>query len=220
MVWKTPEIGRSLADLVEDLGDVHPGRIPLRPPPGTATEADVIAARMKPERWLFELADGVLLLKPPSFIHSVLSGVVCSSVLTYLEREELGVGLGPSAMYRLKPGIVRIPDFSFIAWQRFVNGELPDVEIADFVPDMVVELPRPVHTRAEMDRKVNEYFEAGVRLVWLVNYPERTADVFRSANKRQHIQEDGTLIGEDVLPGFRLTLRALFDRLSRQRGLP
>src|SRR5436309_2445886 len=78
-----PEMGDTLADLLENLGDVSPERIPLRPPPGTATERDVIAARKTPERWLFELADGVLILKPPGFAQSVLSGAVAHAVLSY-----------------------------------------------------------------------------------------------------------------------------------------
>lgn len=211
-----PEMGETLADLLEGLGDVPPGRIPLRPPPGTAGEQDVIAGRRKPEKWLFELADRALVLKPPGFAQSVLAGALCHIVLNYLDEHELGVGFGPSAMYRLKDGLVRIPDFTFVSWGRLPGGEVPDVEIADIVPDLVVEFPRQGHTKREMDRKVREYFEAGVRLVWLIHYPQRTAEVYTSAKQQRQLTENSTLDGLDVLPGLMVPLHHLFARLDRQ----
>src|SRR5437879_4543891 len=55
-----PPVLETLADLLEKLGDVPLDRIRLQPPPGTATEEDVIAARNAPERRLCELVEGVL----------------------------------------------------------------------------------------------------------------------------------------------------------------
>src|SRR6266576_5762924 len=89
-----PEMGETLADLLKRLGGVPLERIPLRPPPGTATERDVIAARRAPERWLFELVDGVLILKPPGFAQSVLAGALGHAVWKYLDQNDLGAGFG------------------------------------------------------------------------------------------------------------------------------
>ena len=216
--WKIPEMGETLGDLLERLGNVPLDRIPLCPLPGTAKERDVIAARRTPERWLFELVDRVLVLKAPGLTQSILSVQVGSAVSTYLHEHDLGPAFSASAMYRLRPGLVRIPDFSYISWDRLPRGKVPDVEIARFVPELVVELPRPSNTPEEMNRKIREWFEAGVRLVWLVRYPDRTAVEYRSPSKVRHITEDNALSGGDVLPGLTVPLRPVFAALRRRKG--
>ena len=56
--WKT------MADLLERLGNIPPARIWLDPHPGTATEKDVIAAWSGLDRRLCELVQGTLVEKP------------------------------------------------------------------------------------------------------------------------------------------------------------
>jgi Uma2 family endonuclease len=209
-----PAFGPTLADLVEGLGGVPLERIPLRPPPGTATEEDVLAARHTPERWLCELVDGALVLKAPGFAQSVLGGLVGSAVLNYLHQHDRGPGFGASAMYRLKAGLVRIPDFSYVSWQRLPGGKVPDVEIADFIPDLIVELPRSTHTQRELDRKVREYLDAGVRLVWMIHYPQQSAAVYTATTEPEHIPAHGALHGGEVLPGLVVPLASLFTHLE------
>jgi Uma2 family endonuclease len=213
-----PEMGRSLADLLADLGNVPAWRIPLRPPPGTATEKDLIAWRKTPERWLFELADRTLILKPPGLAQSVVAGAVSSRVQRYVHERHLGVGLAASAWYRLREGLVRSPAFSFVSWERLPGGKVPDVEIANFVPDLVVELPRAGHTDQEITRKLREYFEAGVRMAWLIRYPEKTGTVFLSPTDVEPVAESGALSGGDLFPGLRVPLASLFEPLSSRRG--
>ena len=53
----------SLADLMHHLGDVPLERIRLNPPPGYATEEDVLRIEASEDR-LYELEDGVLVEKP------------------------------------------------------------------------------------------------------------------------------------------------------------
>ena len=54
---------------------------------------------------------------------------------------------------------------SFISWQRLPGGELPKKPIPNLVPDLAVEVLSKGNTKAEMRRKLHEYFQAGVRLV-------------------------------------------------------
>jgi Uma2 family endonuclease len=51
-------------------------------------------------------------------------------------------------------------------------------KIPDLAPDLAVEVLSEGNTKAEMVRKVREYFEAGVRLVWLTDPKKRTAREF------------------------------------------
>jgi len=66
-----------------------------------------------------------------------------------------------------------------------------------------------------MNRKIREYFLAGVRLVWVIDPKTQTAKVYRSAIDFRRIGKNRTLDGGGVVPGFRLSLKQLFARTAR-----
>ena len=66
------------------------------------------------------------------------------------------------------------------------------------------------NTPAEIKRKLGEYFDAGVRLVWLVDPRKQTVRVHTSADQSVLLKEGQSLDGGDVLPGFTLSLQELF----------
>jgi len=207
----------TLADLLERLGGVSPKRIRVPPAPGTATEADVLA-RLHGEKRLCELVDGVLVEKPMGLYESILAGVLIQLIRNFLEEHDLGIVSGEAGTLRLAPGLVRIPDVAFISWERIPNEELPDEPIPALAPDLAVEVLSESNTEAEMERKLREYFGAGARLVWYLDPATRMARVYSSPTDVRLLQEDDTLDGEDVLPGFRLPVREWFERARRRRG--
>jgi Uma2 family endonuclease len=211
-----PPAMETVADLLDRLG-VPPDRIRLHPAPGTATEADVLAA-IEGEKRLCELVDGVLVEKPMGFYESVLAGILIGFLRAFLEQHDLGILSVPDGTVRLVPGLVRIPDVAFFSWDRFPNRELPAEAIPDLAPDLAVEVLSEGNTEAEMERKLREYFGAGVRLVWYLDPRTRTAQVFTSPNNAHLVLEDDALDGGAVLPGFRPTLRELFDRAGTRRA--
>ena len=66
-------------------------------------------------------------------------------------------------------------------------------------------------------RKVREFFDAGVRLVWLIDPPKRTARVFSTPDQSDLLREDQELDGGDVLPGFSVSLAELFRHIPPPR---
>lgn len=62
-----------------------------------------------------------------------------------------------------------------------------------------------------MDRKVQEYLNAGTRLVWVIDSERQRALVYRSGSEVTFLDKGDTLDGEDVVPGFRLAIAILFD---------
>ena len=120
-------------------------------------------------------------------------------------------------MMRIAVGLVRIPDVSFIGWDRLPGRETPSEPIPDLSPDLAVEVLSEGNTKAEMTRKVSEYFDAGVRLVWLIDPKKRNARVFSAPDKSILVRADKALDGGDVLPGFVVTLNDLLDLGRRPR---
>jgi len=63
---------------------------------------------------------------------------------------------------------------------------------------------------------VPDFLKAGTRLIWVVYPDSKTVDVYRSADARivDVVTADGTLSGDDVLPGFQLPLRDVFTSIG------
>jgi Uma2 family endonuclease len=209
----TPE---TLADLFKRIGKIPLERIPLRPGPGKATEEDVIAALERVDKRLYELVDGVLVEKPMGKREGLFSALVGHFLLDFLEENDLGVVLGADGPIRLRLGLVRIPDVCFIHWEKLPEGELSDESISSVIPDLAIEILSPSNTKSEMKRKLKDYFEAGVRLVWFIQPKTETAEVYTSPTNVRQIPREGILYGEDILPGFSLPLKKLFARLKRR----
>ncbi len=205
----------TLAELLKALGGVRPSRIRMNPPPGRATERDVIRIEAEENR-LFELVDGVLVEKAMGASQSLLAIHLSFLLKLFLQDQDLGVVLGADGMMRLRSRLVRIPDVSFISWDQIPSGEFPSEPIPDLYPDLAVEVLSNSNTVREIDRKLQEYFEAGCRLAWIIDPVTRTADVYTAADHCTHLRVSQSLDGGDVLPGFKLPLKELFASTRRR----
>jgi Uma2 family endonuclease len=205
----------TLADLLERLGGISPQRVRFHPLPGTATEEDVIAIERREKR-LCELVDGVLVEKAMGYRESLLACALIEVLRAFVRPRNLGLVSGADGMMRLFPGLVRIPDVAFASWDRIPNRRVPTAPIPELAPDLAVEILSEGNTEAEMARKRREYFEAGVRLVWLVDPEARTVSVYTAPEQATVLDATQTLDGGVVLPGFTLPLAELFAELDRQ----
>ncbi len=195
------------------LGDVPLERIVMDPPPGTATEQDLIIFVERDKR-LCELINGTLVEKPVTFYESFVATRLSTLLSNHAMPRRLGIVLGADAMMRLVPGQVRLPDVSFVSIQRLPGGQVPREPIPSIAPDLAVEVLSPSNTRAEMRQKLAEYFESGTRLVWLIDPPSKTVAVYEGAvAPARTLSESDTLDGGTVLPGFTLVIAELFAQL-------
>lgn len=198
-------------DLVEHFGPMPLSRVRQDPAPGTATPADVTRIHERENR-LFELVDGTLLEKTVGTYESYLAAILVRIMGNFVVENHLGVILGADGMMEIAPGLVRIPDVSFISWDRLPNRSIPTVPIASIVPDLAVEIVSPSNTKQEMDRKLDDYFRAGVRLVWYIYPKARYAHAYQQPANQVIISKDESLDGLHVLKGFSFPLSTLFEK--------
>ena len=198
----------TLADLVHRLGDVPLSRIRLHPAPGTATEDDAALAT-KPT---CELIDGVLVELAMGFFESRVGMVLLFFIEKWLESNPIGFTNGEGALTRLELGNVRVPDVSFIRWERTTDHRVARDPISGVVPNLAVEVLSRSNTHREIERKRQEYFDAGVELVWIVEPELMTVEVWSSAKECRILDRNDTLDGGTVLPGFQLPIQSWFDR--------
>jgi Uma2 family endonuclease len=204
----------TLADLLDRLGGIPPERIRAIPPPGTATEEDVLRAEGH-TGLICELIDGVLVEKTMGYYESLLAMLLGRRLGDFVEKHDLGIVLGEAGTLRVLPDQVRIPDLCVIRWERFPNRRLPREPIPAVAPDLAIEVLSKGNTPGEMRRKLRDYFQAGVRLVWYLDPKARTMEVYTSPEQCTVVGETGVLDGGDVLPGFQLPLKELFARAER-----
>jgi Uma2 family endonuclease len=225
MARRTSRLPRTwnMADLIEHLGGIPPHRIRVHPAPGTATEKDVTEIDAHEDR-LCELIDGVLVEKAMGFRESFLTLLLARLLGNFIAEHDLGILTGADGTIRLARGLVRIPDCAFFAWDRLPGRRIPAEPIPDLAPDLAIEVLSESNTKAEMQRKLKDYFFAGVRLVWLVDPEKRIVDVYTAPDQVVRLTGGQSLDGGDVLPGFGLPLKELFElpgsgaRKGRPRG--
>jgi Uma2 family endonuclease len=204
----------TVADLLAHFGPIAHRRIRQEPAPGTATEQDAIDIHDREKR-LYELIDGVLVEKASGVQESFLASLIARFLSEFAGQHDLGFVLGADGMARLAPGLIRIPDVSFVSWRRVPSHRIPRVAMLGFAPDLAVEVLSPSNTPLEMNRKLQDYFTAGVSLVWYVDPGNRTVQVFTAVDQATFLQEDQNLNGDPVLPGFVQPLRDLFAQLEQ-----
>jgi Uma2 family endonuclease len=205
----------TLADWLAQLGGIAPERVRMQPPPGTATEKDVLAVQDHEDR-LCELVDGTLVEKAMGFRESCLALALSEALRGFVRPRRLGLVTGADGVMRLATGLVRIPDVAFVSWDRLPGRRMPTEPIPSLAPDLAVEVLSEGNTPGEMARKRQEYFAAGVRLAWFVDPRTRTVEVYTAADQSTVLHAEHILTGGEVLPGFALSLQELFAELDQQ----
>jgi Uma2 family endonuclease len=201
----------TLADLQASLGGIPLDRIRVIPPPGTATENDVTEVETHTDR-ICELIDGTLVEKTVGYKESLIAVEIAYLLKVFLREHDFGIVLGEAGTLRILPNQVRIPDVCFISWDRFPNRQLPSQPVPALVPDLAIEVLSEGNTEAEMQRKLHDYFAAGVRLVWYIDHRTRSAKSYTAEDQCIELAETASLTGGDVLPGLEMPLQTLFEK--------
>ncbi len=82
------------------------------------------------------------------------------------------------------------------------------------IPDLAVEVVSPTDSFYEVVGKVREYFDVGVRLVWVVIPSERLIYVYTSPTTVSILDTTAELDGGAVLPGLHVPLDGLFPPIA------
>ena len=202
----------TLADVLASLGDIPLDRILWTPRPGTATEADMLHY-LERERRLVELIDGILVEKPMGQREAMLAGWVLTLLNMHVVPRRLGYVAGADGPIRMTTNRTRLPDVWFVARASLPDG-LGEEAVADYPPDLAVEVVSKGNTRKEMLQKRREYFAAGCKLAWVVDRKKQTVAVYTDPDTAVTLGVGDMLTGGDVLPGFSVPVADIFGYLD------
>lgn len=116
--------------------------------------------------------------------------------------------IAPDSWIELAPGVVRAPDVAYIPRDRITN--LDPKHTLKVVPALAVEVLSAYNTAREMSRKIQQYRDAGIELIWVVDPEKCEVDIYSSLPLRTLRQGD-TLRDDKILPGFSLPLSLVFE---------
>jgi Uma2 family endonuclease len=173
------------------------------------TAADLLA--LEDDRWRHELEAGFLLSEPlPTPRHDRVRRRLETLLEAFVAEHRLGEVFGEAGFVLARdPDTVRGPDLSFVRAARLVN--LDDSRFFEGAPDLAVEILSPSNRPYQVRAKVADYLEAGSQVVWVVDPEKRGVTSWRSILAPRVVGFDGELDGEDVLPGLRVPVAALFE---------
>jgi Uma2 family endonuclease len=77
-----------------------------------------------------------------------------------------------------------------------------------------VETRSPNDTRTEFALKIAQWLNAGAKVVWALDPADRVLTVHRKGVEPRTLRPEDTLSGDDVLPGFTLSLKRVFRDAS------
>jgi Uma2 family endonuclease len=214
---KPPRKIWTVADLHRKFGPIPFERIRQDPPPGCGTVEDVDRLNTHEDR-LYELVDGILVQKTTGLEESIIAINIATQLNFYVMPRGLGIVAGEGGTIQLDVDLVRIPDVMFVSLARLPGGAIPDKPIPLLVPDLAVEVISRSNTRKEMDDKLKEYFDKGVRLVWYVRPRTRVVDVYTAPDRFTRLTASMRLDGGDVLPGFSVQVGELFAMPRRPQA--
>lgn len=160
---------------------------------------------------LYELVEGQLEAKEMgSSKHSGVGTRLIIRLGGYVETHKLGAVYGPDATFQIG-GSERLPDVSFLSAARIPEAGETDEKWL-IAPDLAVEVISPNDVWEKVNRKIHEYFAAGVHQVWLISLDAREVHVYDSPKASQVFNEDDELADETLLPGFRCRVSDLFQQ--------
>ncbi|MGH8066245.1 MAG: Uma2 family endonuclease [Candidatus Entotheonellia bacterium] len=165
----------------------------------------------------YEIIDGVRVEREPMWaFETMLASWLCHLMNSFAAGKKLGLAVN-EVLFVLNAtrNLHRRPDVAFVSYARWPTSVVAREPAWNVVPDMAIEIVSPTDLAEEIDRKITDYFEAEVRLVW-VFYPDSgRVYVYQSPTHVSILERTDTLDGSEVLLGLRLPITQLYEAVAK-----
>ncbi len=156
----------------------------------------------------YELDEGEpVYVSPNSLEQSKIIYMLCAQLEEWAKSGDKGL-VAPDTWFELLPGVIRAPDVAFIPRDRISN--LDPKHPLKVVPALVAEVLSPRNTAREMSRKIQQYRDAGVELIWIIDPEKGEVDIHSSLPLRT-VKGGGLLNDDKILPGLRIPVSLIFE---------
>jgi Uma2 family endonuclease len=160
----------------------------------------------------YELIDGELHeLAPTVYWHGEVEINLGTRLNVHVRTRGLGRVSSGEILHivRRDPDRVRAADIVFIRQERVPPLEARQ-HIMEVVTDLVVEILSQHDTVAEIHDRIDDWLNAGVQMLWVVDPFRRTVTTYQPGHDPSLLGEHGILEGEPVIAGFRCSVAEIF----------
>ena len=165
----------------------------------------------------YEVVNGVRVEREPmGAFETVLASWLCYLLNSFAVGRKLGLAVSEVLfVLNAQQNLKRRPDVAFVSYARWPTSVVAREPAWNVVPDLAIEVVSPSNLAEEIDSKITDYFQAGVRLVW-VFYPDSgRVYVYQSPTQVSILERTDTLDGGEVLPGLQLPMAQLYEAVTR-----
>lgn len=162
---------------------------------------------------LAELINGELIVAGGSGGQAtVIGGFMLRKIGNFVDEHKLGYVTGADGhfVFSENPPVAVIPDVAFVS-----HNNMPKPVPKQFlhvIPNLAVEVISPTDRAKDIRQKIETYLKYGTELIWIIYPASQRIDIHRQSNKNQTdtLGLGDTLSGENVLSGFKLTVKDIF----------
>jgi Uma2 family endonuclease len=185
---------------------------PLHPRLLTAADLAALPSDLPSGPVKYELDDGrLVLMAPPAGEHGRLQHRVGRVLDKHAENLGLGEAFGEiGVILRRNPDRVVGPDAAFVV-KRSLPVRMSPEGYFETIPELVVEIRSKNESPADVRGKAEEYLEAGVQIVWIIEPQSKAVTVFRPKERARVFKIGDVLTAKGVIPGFKVPVVELFS---------
>lgn len=143
----------------------------------------------------------------PNAKHSGTAGRLFGEIYIYLKKNNIG-RVFPKAHFQIGND-KRIPDVAFVESAKILKTGEPQ-KFWNFAPDLAIEIISPTDFYQDVFEKIDDYFAAEVKQVWLINPEKETLTIYFSRSETKILTKSDVLTCEEILPKFSLKLSEIF----------
>ena len=149
----------------------------------------------------------LLIMSPTGGETGKTNAEINADFVIWNRQNKLGFCFDSSTCFKLPNGANLSPDVAWIKKERW-EALTPEQreKFPPIAPDFVLELMSPSDSLQDARNKMQEYINNGVKLAWLINRKMRQVEIYRIDKSVEILTSPLELSGEDILPGFILSL--------------
>ena len=163
---------------------------------------------------LEQTAPGELVVMPPTDGETgKCNAALAGQLWAWNRRSQHGVTFDSSTGFKLPNGATRSPDAAWVSSERW-NALTPEEKrrFVPLCPDFAIELVSPSDSVQDIQAKMREYLENGLRLGWLIDPDTNQIEVYQPDRPVDVLHQPQSISGNPVLPGFILELSDILSR--------
>jgi Uma2 family endonuclease len=156
--------------------------------------------------------DELIILPPSNLITGNREAELNGNLMIWNLQTKPGKVFSSSTVFTLPNGGKRSPDVAWIANERWDSLTIQEKEkFAKICPDFVIELRSRTDSLSQLQEKMQEYLNSGLRLGWLIDPQNQQVEIYRQNQSVEIVSLPTSLSGENVLLGFILELPVFRD---------